>query len=99
MDNNSAIPYIFRSIEDAVKELCKEVLDCVAVGSGRRSPALLVETVEDKDSVPQIIVERLEGFNKSRFPHERLDNPGLIIVVDHGILPRTVVSVETRQWN
>ena len=85
-----------RSIEDAVKELCQDVVfDCVAVGSGRRSPALLVEPTENVEwnTIPRIIIERLAPFNQKRFPHERLDDPRLVLVVDRGALPRTAVNV------
>ena len=87
-----------RSIDDAVKQLCKDIVfDCVAVGSGRPSPALLVEPTEnaERDAIPRIIVERLVTFNESRFPHERLNDPRLVLVVDRGALPRTAVRTPT----
>ncbi len=69
--------------------------DCATVGSGRRSPALLVEPTDhaEQDAIPRIITERLAAFNQGRSPHERLDDPRLVLVVDRGALPRTVVSV------
>ncbi len=86
---------IVRSIDDAVQQSCKDVVfDCVTVGSGRPSPALLVEPTEqvERDAIPRIIIERLSAFNHSRLPHERLDDPRLVLVVKRGALPRTVVS-------
>ena len=78
------------------------MFDCVTVGSGRPSPALLVEPTEhvERDAIPRIIIERLSAFNHSRLPHERLDDPRLVLVVKRGALPRTVVSdnLDSLSW-
>ena len=64
------------------------------MGTNRRCPGLLLEPLKEdgKEAIPQTIVERLATFNKSRFPHERLDDPRLVLVVERGVLPRTAVS-------
>ena len=72
--------------------------DAVVVGNGRRWPCLIVEsatdglTPEQKSGVSQTIVERTTDFYKNLFPHEVIQDPRRVLVVDKGTLPRTKVS-------
>ena len=68
------------------------------VGTGRRWPCLIVEsaagglTPEQKSAVSETIVERTADFYKNLFPHEKIQDPKRILVVEKGTLPRTTVS-------
>ncbi|KAF5362927.1 hypothetical protein D9758_007080 [Tetrapyrgos nigripes] len=84
-----------KAIEDAVWRHCADLIsDCVVVGQNRRGPALLVEVKENASvthhvEIQNLIVDRLAEFNKQRFPHERISDPGLVLVLEAGVLPRT----------
>ncbi|KAJ7581168.1 hypothetical protein C8J56DRAFT_1057167 [Mycena floridula] len=89
-----------RAIEDIVRRLCPDLItDCVVVGQNRQGPALLIEPAKDLDiqALPETIISRMTRFNEDRFPHERVDNPGLVLVVETGSLPRAAVKGNIRR--
>ncbi|THU93677.1 acetyl-CoA synthetase-like protein [Dendrothele bispora CBS 962.96] len=91
-----------KAIEDAVRQYCADLIsDCVVVGQNRRGPALLIETkagkMMDGGEFQKMIVRRLEEFNRNRFPHERVSDPHLVLVVESGILPRTASKGNIRR--
>lgn len=92
-----------RSIEDNIMESCaRDLIDgAVVVGSGRVSPAVLVERKEqvegDDEVLKQEILKRITPFHERRYMHERIDDSRLIIVVPKGSLHRTAKgSVQRR---
>ncbi|KAK7464738.1 hypothetical protein VKT23_005944 [Stygiomarasmius scandens] len=91
-----------KAIEDAVRQYCADLIsDCVVVGQNRRGPALLIEPAIERTSgykdLQNSIVQRLADFNRNRFPHERVDNSNLILIVEPGMLPRTAAKGNIRR--
>ncbi|KAI8976643.1 acetyl-CoA synthetase-like protein [Trametes punicea] len=85
-----------KSIEDNVRKTCADLVhDAVVVGSGRTAACLVVESARDglseeqRREVARTISARTADFNKRLFPHERIEDPKRILVVDKGTLPRT----------
>ncbi|KAJ7581170.1 hypothetical protein C8J56DRAFT_866429 [Mycena floridula] len=87
-----------KAIENAARQFCPDlIIDCVVVGQNRRGPALLVEPSTKDPDLPDTIIGRLASFNESRFPHERVDDPGLVLIVEAGVLPRTEAKGNIRR--
>lgn len=97
-------------IEKNIMKTCGEdiVESVIVVGAGRESPTIIVEPVEDiqvddQASRPRIdelkneICKRIAPFHKSRYIHERVDDPRFIIVVSKGTLPRTSTKGNIRR--
>ncbi|KAL1946347.1 hypothetical protein VTO73DRAFT_15474 [Trametes versicolor] len=85
-----------KTIEDAVRALGAGLIhDAVVVGDGRNLAGLVVEAAEGpldeakRQELAQEIVKRATEFNRGLFPHERIEDPERIIVVEKGSLPRT----------
>lgn len=88
-----------RTIEDLVRKSCQDVVhDAVVVGSGKSFPVVIVESAQSgldeaaRRAVAQTIVERTAEHSSRLFPHERIEDPRRIIVVEQGTLVRTTVS-------
>ncbi|KAI0349196.1 hypothetical protein OH77DRAFT_1594358 [Trametes cingulata] len=85
-----------KNMEEIVRKNCADLVhEVVVVGTGRAFPCLIVEStagnlteVEHKD-VSEKILQRISEFNKGLFPHERIQDPKRILVVEKGTLPRT----------
>lgn len=82
-----------------MKETCGDLIDqCVVVGSGRLRIALVVElsqTTGDKSKIADIkseIISRIAPFHSKLLLHERLTDPGMILIVPNGQLPRTATK-------
>ena len=85
-----------RYIESQVLLLCKDLISvCVVVGSGRPSPTLIVEPIEERIedvlSLRNELGKKVEPINKDGFSHERIHS-SRILIVSPGALPRTPVS-------
>lgn len=85
-----------RYIEEQVYNLCEGLISiCVTVGSGKPSPALLVEpasaNIVDVAELIRQIGEKVISINEGGFPCERI-NPSHILLLPPGELPRTSVS-------
>ncbi|CAH0000630.1 unnamed protein product [Clonostachys byssicola] len=85
-----------KSIEGNVMELCGKdlVSTAVCLGTGRPSPALLVEPLQEKDgddysALKDEIVRRIRPFHERMYTHERIEDPRFIIACPKGSLPRT----------
>ena len=83
-----------RSIEENIRATCSElVFECVAVGSGRPSPALFFEVSEkctmDGEKLKEEIFERIREFNSRGYIHERIASTEHVVIVERGTLPRT----------
>ncbi|KAF5343313.1 hypothetical protein D9757_014163 [Collybiopsis confluens] len=79
-------------IEENVGELCSDIITgCVALGEGRPSPVLIVEShSENFEALPMEIYGRIALFHAARHPFERIVSEKMIIAVPTGTLPRTV---------
>ncbi|KAF4333127.1 hypothetical protein FBEOM_13075 [Fusarium beomiforme] len=87
------------SIETDALNSCGDDLikSVVAIGAGRPSPAIVVETkdpgvLESADKVLEFkrqILQRITPFHRRRYQHERIEDINLIFVVPPGSLPRT----------
>ncbi|GJJ13581.1 hypothetical protein Clacol_007837 [Clathrus columnatus] len=79
-------------IETQVMLSCKDLVSaCVVVGTGKPSPVLLVELLEDTVNpapLKENIGKKVELINEDGFTHERI-RPSDIIIVRSGSLPRT----------
>ncbi|KAH9848342.1 acetyl-CoA synthetase-like protein [Lenzites betulinus] len=85
-----------KTIEDGMRALGPDLVhDVVVIGSGRQHACLAVEAAEGdlddekRQRIAETIVQRAGEFNKRVFPHERVEHPERIIVVEKGVLPRT----------
>ena len=85
-----------RIIEENTLKSCLDFLvECIAVGNGRPSPALLIElgpgaaTLGDADSVKREVYRRIRHFQSRRLAHERIGSVGLIAIVQRSGWPRT----------
>ena len=81
------------------RKSCEDIVhDAVVLGSGRLFPCLAIESKvggldePGKTELAQTIVERLARTSARLFPHERIENPKRVIVVDQGTFVRTEVS-------
>ena len=92
-----------KGMEDEVRAVCADIIsECVVVGTGRRCPALFVETKPefaktDEKELKLQIVYRMSGFNSRRYIEERISYPELIFVVPSGSLPRTSTKGNIRR--
>ncbi|KAK7691822.1 hypothetical protein QCA50_005226 [Cerrena zonata] len=89
-------------IEDHIHSTCADlVTECVVVGAGRICPAVFVErnpSYKDGDvMMKKEIVLRLKEFNARRYTNERIHDERLILVVEKGELPRTVIKGNVRR--
>ncbi|KAI9066826.1 acetyl-CoA synthetase-like protein [Trametes sanguinea] len=85
-----------KAMEDVVRKACPDVVhDVVVVGSGRAFPCLIVESAPDgltdaqRRELAEQVIERISGLVQGLFPHERIENPRRVLVVEKGSLPRT----------
>lgn len=83
-------------IEENTVKSCPDLLvECVAVGNGRPSPALLIELgpgVGDAESVKREVYRRIRHFQSRRLAHERIGSMELIVIVQRSAWPRTPVG-------
>jgi hypothetical protein len=93
------VPVSFRVIEDNTVKSCADLLvECIAVGNGRPSPALLIElgpgaaALGDADSVKREVYRRIRHFQSRRLAHERIGTAGFIVIVQRSAWPRTPVG-------
>ena len=88
--------FFFRAIEDHVKRACRDlVFDCVVVGAGRPSPALIIEPMlqgVNQSQLRQDIWNRIQPFQVRRYLHEQIAVRA-ILVVEQWSLPRTMVCL------
>ena len=87
---------LFRVIEENTLKRCPDLLvECIAVGNGRPSPALLIElgpgaaTFGDADSVKREVYRRIRHFQSRRLAHERIGSVGSIVIVQGSAWSRT----------
>ncbi|OSD01388.1 acetyl-CoA synthetase-like protein [Trametes coccinea BRFM310] len=85
-----------KAMEDIVRKACTDIVhDVVVVGSGRAFPCLIVEsaagglTDEERRAVADQVITRTTGLVQGLFPHERIQDPRRVLVVEKGSLPRT----------
>lgn len=90
---------LFRVIEENTLKSCPDLLvECIAVGNGRPSPALLIElgpgaaALGDADSVKREVYRRIRHFQSRRLAHERIGSAGLIVIVQRSVWPRTPIG-------
>ena len=93
------VPVSFRVIEDNTVKSCPDLLvECIAVGNRRSSPALLIElnpgapALGDADSVRREVYRRIRHFQSRRLAHERVGSVELIVIVQRSSWPRTPVG-------
>ncbi|KAF8622881.1 hypothetical protein AX15_006646 [Amanita polypyramis BW_CC] len=90
-----------KAIEDNVRITCGHLVkDCIAVGTGRPSPAILIEPVDDNinpDMLKQEIIRKTRKFNSTRYNHEQITSPRFIIVVRQNTFPRTATKGNIRR--
>ncbi|KAJ7817693.1 acetyl-CoA synthetase-like protein [Mycena olivaceomarginata] len=84
-----------KAIEEKVYETCSDLVEnCIVVGTLRPSPALFIEAhsswTGSCDSLKESILHRMKEFNIRRYQAERITDKRLVLVVDRGILPRTM---------
>ncbi|KAJ7637876.1 hypothetical protein DFH06DRAFT_1432394 [Mycena polygramma] len=84
-----------KAIEEKLYETCSDLIEnCIVVGNLRPSPALFIEArsswTGSCDSLKESILDRMNEFNIRRYSAERITDQRLILVVDSGILPRTM---------
>lgn len=86
-------------IEENTLKSCPDLLiECIAVGNGRPSPALLIElgpgaaALGDADSVRREVYRRIRHFQSRRLAHERVGSVELIVIVQRSAWPRTPVG-------
>lgn len=83
-------------IEDNTLKTCPDLLvECIAVGNGRPSPALLIElgpgaaTLGSAGSVKREVYRRIRHFQSRRLAHERIGSAELFVIVQRSAWPRT----------
>ncbi|CAL1713797.1 unnamed protein product [Somion occarium] len=92
-----------KGMEDEVRAVCGDLVsECIIVGTGRRCPALFVETLsemgkEDAEKIRLDIVRRMTLFNSRRYIEERIATTQLVFVVASGSLPRTTTKGNIRR--
>lgn len=82
------------AIENNIMEKCAhDIVDrVVVVGSGRPSPAVLVELKAgqgDPSALSKEILRRITPFHERRYMHERIDHARYVVIVPQGSLPKT----------
>jgi len=89
-----------KAIGDFIKHTCSDIVsELLVVGTGRPSPALLLELVDGHagdQALKKELVERLEPFNRRRFKHEQI-YIDKIIFLEKGSLPRTSTKGNIRR--
>jgi len=81
--------------ENALKSCPDLIVECIAVGNGRPSPALLIElgpgaaTFGDPNSVKREVHRRIRHFQSRRLPHERIGSVESLVIVQRSAWPRT----------
>ncbi|KAL0958539.1 hypothetical protein HGRIS_000679 [Hohenbuehelia grisea] len=90
-----------RAIEDNVRATCAHLIsDCVVVGSGRPSPVLFVEPLDEAANPTKLsreIISRTRQFHVRRYIHERITSPDMVLIVRPGSLPRTATKGNIRR--
>ncbi|GJJ14476.1 hypothetical protein Clacol_008740 [Clathrus columnatus] len=90
--NSANKQFVFRFIESQILLSCESlVAACVVVGSGKPSPVLVLEPLEEPTDIASLkekIGKKAELINKDGFPHERI-RPSDILIVPSGTIPRT----------
>jgi acyl-coenzyme A synthetase/AMP-(fatty) acid ligase len=84
-----------RSIEVEVLATCQDVVgQCVALGTGRPSPSLIIEALpgSDTQNLAVTVANRISESQCKRYQHEKITDPRLILIVETGEIPRTSVS-------
>jgi len=88
--------FTYRVIEENTLKSCPDLLvECVAVGNGRPSPALMIElgpgaaTLGDPDSVRREVYRRIRHFQSRRLAHERIGSVESLVIVQRSAWPRT----------
>jgi hypothetical protein len=86
-------------IEENTLKSCPDLLvECIAVGNGRSSPALLIElgpgaaALGDADAARREVYRRIRHFQSRRLTHERIGSVNLIVIVQRSAWPRTLVG-------
>lgn len=67
------------------------ISECIAVGTGRPSPVLFVESNMEvaESKLKKEIWRKIRRFHDRRYEHEKISSAEMIIVVPKGSLPRT----------
>ncbi|KAF8831504.1 hypothetical protein HHX47_DHR1000667 [Lentinula edodes] len=89
-----------KSIEDNARAMCGTLIsECIAVGTGRPSPTLFVETNSelDESKLKREIFRKIRHFHSRRYIHESILSPRMIIIVPKGTLPRTASKGNIRR--
>ncbi|KAF5356475.1 hypothetical protein D9757_012473 [Collybiopsis confluens] len=89
-----------KSIEDNARAMCGPLLsECIAVGTGRPSPVLFVETDSDMDHsrLKKEIFRKIRHFHSRRYLHESIHSAKMIVIVPKGTLPRTATKGNIRR--
>lgn len=88
-----------RVIEENTLKSCPDLLvECIAVGNGRPSPALLIElgpgaaTLGDAGSVKREVYRRIRHFQSRRLTHERIGSVESLVIVQRSAWPRTPIG-------
>ena len=86
-------------IEENTLKSCPDLLvECIAVGVGRSSPALLIElgpgaaALGGVESVKREVYRRIRHFQSRRLAHERIGSMELLVIVQRSAWPRTPVG-------
>jgi hypothetical protein len=86
-------------IEENTLKSCPGLLvECIAVGNGRPSPALLIElgpgavALGDADAARREVYRRIRHFQSRRLPHEKVGSAKFIVIVQGNTWPRTPVG-------
>lgn len=88
--------------ENTLKSFPDLLAECIVVGNGRPSPALLIElepgaaALGDADSVRRELYKRIRHFQSRRLAHEKIASMELIVVVPRNAWPRTPVGLIRR---
>ncbi|CDO77060.1 hypothetical protein BN946_scf184473.g4 [Trametes cinnabarina] len=85
-----------KTMEDIVRKACPDIVhDVVVVGSGRAFPCLIVESPDEgltddkRKEVAEQVIKRTADLLLGLFPHEQIQDPRRVVVVEKGSLPRT----------
>ena len=80
--------------ENALKSCPDLLVECIAVGNGRSSPALLIElgpgaaALGGAGSVKREVHRRIRHFQSRRLAHERIASVELLVIVQRSAWPR-----------
>lgn len=95
-DHISVFVSFYRVIEENTLKSCPDLLvECIAIGNGRPSPALLIElgpgaaTLGEAGSVKREVYRRIRHFQSRRLAHERIGSVELLVIVQRSAWPRT----------